>query len=408
MQPNKTHLASVLTLVVLALAILFILSISVILGIGSIISLFSGEATPASEMIASGAFAFQSVVLLACGWFVLEKARGREKADLPFQFPFALWQILPIFGIFFFGIILGGIITLTEIPWLGWFTLPILSVLVIALPIWMFFGLGSSGIEAGPRWRFFATFGLSMTIAPLVMVILESVVLIGIVVIAAVYLAISQPTLFDELVRLMQVLANETNPDLILSQLSPYLANPFLIGTVIGYIALLVPLIEELLKPLAVWLFAWKIESPAQGFVLGMLSGAAFGLFESLNASADGTVGWSVIVIARAGTSLLHMTASGLMGWGILSAVKEKKYGRFAAAYLTSVLVHGIWNAAAAGAGISAIGESIGRPEWLFNYAPALLCGLIVMAVGMFAVLTASNRKIKNSTKIIEAAPPQP
>lgn len=397
MQSNKTHLASVLTLVVLVLAILFMLSISVIMGVGSIVSLFGGEAAPASGMIASGAFAFQSVVLVICGWFVLEKARGRETADLPFKFPFALWQILPVFGVFFFGTILGGVITLTEIPWLGWLILPLLSVLVIALPIWMFYGLGSNGIEAGPRWRFFATFGLSMTIAPLVMVIIESILLIGIVVVAAVYLAVSQPNLFDELSSLMQVLSNETNPDLILTQLSPYLANPVLIGTVIGYIALLVPLIEELLKPLAVWLFAWKIESPAQGFVLGMLSGAAFGLFESLNASADGTVSWSVIVIARAGTSILHMTTSGLVGWGILSAVKEKKVRRFVAAYFTSVLVHGIWNAAAVGAGLSAIGESIGRPEWLFNYAPALICGLIVMAIGMFAVLTASNRKLHRS-----------
>lgn len=397
MQSNKTHLASVLTLVVLVLAILFMLSISVIMGVGSIVSLFGGEAAPASGMIASGAFAFQSVVLVICGWFVLEKARGRETADLPFKFPFALWQILPVFGVFFFGTILGGVITLTEIPWLGWLILPLLSVLVIALPIWMFYGLGSNGIEAGPRWRFFATFGLSMTIAPLVMVIIESILLIGIVVVATVYLAVSQPNLFDELSSLMQVLSNETNPDLILTQLSPYLANPVLIGTVIGYIALLVPLIEELLKPLAVWLFAWKIESPAQGFVLGMLSGAAFGLFESLNASADGTVSWSVIVIARAGTSILHMTTSGLVGWGILSAVKEKKIRRFVAAYFTSVLVHGIWNAAAVGAGLSAIGESIGRPEWLFNYAPALICGLIVMAIGMFAVLTASNRKLHRS-----------
>lgn len=397
MQSNKTHLASVLTLIVLVLAILFMLSISVILGVGSIISLFSGEAAPASGMIASGAFAFQSVVLAACGWFVLEKARGRDTADLSFRFPFALWQILPVFGVFFFGIILGGGITLTEIPWLGWLTLPLLSILVIALPIWMFYGLGSNGIEAGPRWRFFATFGLSMTIAPLVMVIIETIVLIGVVVVAAVYLAVSQPNLFDELSSLTQVLANETNPDILLTRLSPYLANPVLIGTVIGYIAVLVPLIEELLKPLAVWLFAWKIESPTQGFVLGMLSGAAFGLFESLNASADGSVSWSVIVIARAGTSLLHMMTSGLVGWGILSAVKEKKYRRFAAAYFTSVLVHGIWNAAAAGAGLSAIGESIGRPEWLFNYAPALLCGLIVMAIGMFAVLTASNRKLRSS-----------
>ncbi|MCQ3938753.1 MAG: hypothetical protein DPW18_17155, partial [Chloroflexi bacterium] len=66
------------------------------------------------------------------------------------------------------------------------------------------------------------------------------------------------------------------------------------------------------------------------------------------------------------------------------------------AAFFASVLIHGVWNAAAAGAGIAAVGESIGKPEWLYNYAPAMLCGLLTMGVGIFAVLLASNRKLKN------------
>ena len=127
-----------------------------------------------------------------------------------------------------------------------------------------------------------------------------------------------------------------------------------------------------------------------------MLSGAAFGVFESLNASADGTISWAVIVAARAGTSLLHIATSGLVGWGIVSAFKEKKFGRLAGAFLAAVLIHGVWNAAAAGAGITAIGETIGKPEWLYNYAPAMLCGLLVLGIGIFAVLLASNRKLRS------------
>ena len=170
-----------------------------------------------------------------------------------------------------------------------------------------------------------------------------------------------------------------------------------MIATIIGYIAIIVPLIEELLKPLAVWIFATKIESPAQGFAMGVLSGAAFALIESLNASADGTTSWPVIVSIRAGTSLLHMTASGLVGWGIVSAFREKRIMRFFAAYFTAVAIHGIWNACAVGTGISAVGESIGKPEWLFNFIPAMLCGMFVLGIGMFAVLIASNRKLRSA-----------
>ena len=61
----------------------------------------------------------------------------------------------------------------------------------------------------------------------------------------------------------------ETNEEVILKLLAPYISNPLVIATVIGYIALIVPLIEELFKPLAVWIFARKIESPAQGFAMG-------------------------------------------------------------------------------------------------------------------------------------------
>jgi RsiW-degrading membrane proteinase PrsW (M82 family) len=188
----------------------------------------------------------------------------------------------------------------------------------------------------------------------------------------------------------------------MLAMLAPYLRNPVLIATGIGYIAIIVPLIEEMLKPLAVWLFARKIESPAQGFALGVLSGAAFALFESLNASADGSMTWAVIVTARTGTSLLHMMTSGLVGWGIASAFGERCIGRFFAAYALAVLIHGIWNAAAAGTGIAAIGEMIGRPEWVYTVAPALVCGLITLAIGVVTILVLANRKLnQTSPKIL-------
>jgi len=182
---------------------------------------------------------------------------------------------------------------------------------------------------------------------------------------------------------------------LFLQTFTPYLSNPWLIGIGIGYIAIIVPLIEELFKPLAVWLFGRKLTSPVQGFVLGMLSGAAFSIFESLNASADGSAAWAVIASARAGTGILHIVTSGLMGWGIASAFSEKRYGRLAACYGTAVLLHGVWNAAAGGLGVVGMGEMLGKPEWLPVYAPALFCCLIVMGIGMFAVLVASNRKLK-------------
>ncbi len=397
MQTNKTHWPSLLILIVFGLGVFVFLLISLGTGAVSIFDLFTGAGDPAGEMISAFGFGFQMILLLVCSWFVLQKTMGRKRADLPFIFPFAGWQVFAIIGTIVLSVAIGGVIVFTEITWLAWLVLPALTVLVIVPPLWLLFGLGTQGIELGSHWRVFGIIGLSMTIAPVIMLILEIILLLGIIIVGAVIIAIQQPVLFQELVRIGKVLEQEANPELILSLLGPYLTSPLVIATIIGYIAILVPLIEELLKPLAVWIFVTKIESPAQGFAMGVLSGAAFALVESLNASADGTSSWPVIVSIRAGTSLLHMTASGLVGWGIVSAFREKHILRFFAAYFSSVTIHGIWNACAAGTGISSIGESIGKPEWLFNFIPALLCGMLVLGIGMFALLIASNRKLRSA-----------
>ncbi len=401
MKPNKTHLSSTLTVLAFGVSILFLILIVLFLGISSLIDLFRGDGDPAAEMIGAIAFGFEIILLLLCGWFVLQKAMGREQADLPFTLPFADWQLLAVIGLVLFGVIVGGIVAFTEIAWMGWIILPIATLFVIIPPIWLLFGYGTRGLETGPRWRFFAIFGLGMTVGPIIMIVLEVVALLGIIVFGLILVAVLEPAAFQEFMRVAEIVRIETNEDVILNLLAPYISNPIAIAVGIGYIALIVPLIEELLKPLAVWLFAMKIESPAQGFVLGMLSGGAFALIESLNASADGTSSWPVIVTVRAGTSILHMTASGLVGWGIISAFKEKRIGRLIAAYFAAVLIHGVWNASAAGTGISAIGESIGKPEWLFNYIPALICGLLVLGFGMLAVLFASNRKLRKSVTLL-------
>jgi hypothetical protein len=396
MQTKKNHLAAVLTLIVIGLSALLFLAFALIMIMVSLLGLFNGEGG-AAEMIGAFSFGFFALLLGVCAWFVLDKTRGRESADQSFLFPYASWHILVVIGLGFFGVLIGGTVSILEISWLSWLVLPLMSILVIVPPLWFFFGIGAGGIEVGPRWRFFAVFGLSLTVGPLVMIVLELVILLAIVVGGSAYLAIAQPGLFAEMAGLAQIIMEETNEQVIFNLLTPYIANTAVLAIGIGYIAVIVPLVEELFKPLAVWLFARKIDSPAQGFVLGMVSGAAFGLFESLNASADASSSWAVIVSVRAGTSLLHMATSALVGWGIASAFKEKRVGRLFASFFAAVLIHGVWNAAAAGAGVSAMGESLGKPEWAYMYAPAMVCGLMVMGIGMFAVLVASNRKIKNT-----------
>ncbi len=396
METKKTHWPSLIILIILGIGAAFELLISFGLGLTSFVGLFTDGVDPAGGMIGSFAFGFEVLLLILCSWFVLQKTMGREQADQSFKFPFANWQMIVIFGVMFFSAVFGGISAYTKIAWLNWIILPLLTLLVIVPPIWLLFGVGTKGIELGPRWRVFSVLGLGMTIGPVIMIAFEIILLVVVIAAGVIIVATQRPELFQEIAGLSERLQNETNPEIILNLVAPYIASPAVIVTVIGYIAVMVPMIEELFKPLAVWIFAGKLDSPAQGFAMGMLSGGAFALLESLNASGDGSASWPIIVSIRAGTSLLHMTTSGLVGWGIASAFREKRYLRFFAAYFAAVLIHGIWNACAVGAGISTIGELIGKSEWLFNIIPAAICGMTVLGVGMLAVLIASNRKLRS------------
>ncbi|MBK8825065.1 MAG: PrsW family intramembrane metalloprotease [Anaerolineales bacterium] len=324
MQTNKNHWPSILILLTLAVSALGLMLIILALGASSLINLFSNEGDPAGEMIGAVAFGFELLILFLCLWMVFQKTRGSEQADQPFKFPYSEWQIFAALGMVIFAAVIGGVIAFTEIKWLTWIFLPLLTLFVIVPPIWLLFGIGTKGIELGPRWRIFSALGLGMTVGPVIMIVLEMIILLGAIIIGSVIIAIQQPELFQEIAALGKIIQQETNQDAVLKLIAPYITNPLVIASLVGYISVLVPLVEELLKPLAVWIFALKIETPAQGFAMGMLSGAAFALIESLNASGNGSTTWPIIVSIRAGTSLLHMTTSGLVGWGIVSAFREK------------------------------------------------------------------------------------
>jgi hypothetical protein len=87
---------------------------------------------------------------------------------------------------------------------------------------------------------------------------------------------------------------------------------------------------------------------------------------------------------------------TGLMGYAIVGAFQEKRFGRLLATYLTVVTIHGIWNACAVGAGLSINGEMLGKPEWTSSFLAASVGGILVLSAGMFVVLIASNKKLRS------------
>jgi RsiW-degrading membrane proteinase PrsW (M82 family) len=175
----------------------------------------------------------------------------------------------------------------------------------------------------------------------------------------------------------------------------PLLANPWVILATLVCFAVVVPLLEELIKPLAVWALLGLGASPADGLVLGAIAGAGFGLTETLFSlsNVDGQAQWLALVVGRTGTNLLHVTTTALIGWGLVSAWRSRKFARLGLAYLCAVLLHGLWNTfslVSALAGIWLPSQPLGV---LLSYAA--LAGLLGLGGVCLGLLFGANRRLR-------------
>ncbi len=102
-------------------------------------------------------------------------------------------------------------------------------------------------------------------------------------------------------------------------------------------------MIEEALKPIGVWLLFGRRLTPAAGFAAGALSGAGYALIESLALTSSGEA-WSSLVLARTGTSAVHILTAGLTGWALVLAWQKRRFLPLLLAYLCAVMIHGLWN----------------------------------------------------------------
>ncbi|GAP13089.1 protease prsW family [Longilinea arvoryzae] len=274
----------------------------------------------------------------------------------------------------------------------SWLFLPPLLILVVGIPVFWLTSAVRSGLppESAQRTWGVASFGLVIG-PPLNLLIQIAVLLVGVVGFG-VYLA-GQPGLLGELQTLSQSFNLQSDPNRVLDQLRPYLEQPGILTLGMLFISGLVPLIEELFKPLGVWFLAGRKLTPAAGFAAGALSGGMFALLESLgylsSASADGFI---TFALARTGTMLLHVTTAGLVGWGLGSALGEKRYLRLGLTYLGAVVLHSLWNTAGILPALVEIPFLTDRLQGLATASPYFLGGLSLIMVVILVVL---NRRLR-------------
>lgn len=362
-----------------------------------VIPLPGGQTT--SMLLLMSGIGFVGVMLIPSCWYA-----ARDVFDLPGTgedtWRGAGWLITV------YPILLGlGYLAKWNAPG-GQFLLAVSHVLANAAAIFWVLHLGRRGLSEGSPQRFWGVFGSGLALAPLLALVSEFLFLILIGVIWYLYL-IQHPDLMEQISNLVDRLPQSAASPAILDRVaSKYLFNTGILATVFSYIALIIPLVEEIIKPIGVWLLIRRRLSPEEGFALGMLSGAGYALFENLTLSANAEV-WVGVMVSRFGTTAVHMLTSGVVGWGLVSLWSEgrNRAGRLAKAFFVSVLLHGVWNGLNI---LSALVQFSGAHEafspflfWSGVYAPA---GIFILAVGSIYGLVWVNRAFKETSQLVDAS----
>ena len=307
-------------------------------------------------------------------------------------------QISSYLMLLWLAVLAGGAV-LSRYDQVNWLLLPPLQLLAIGLPIWWLIELGRRGLAGGGPLRKWGLLSLGMVIGPSVSFVAEIILLVVIFILFVIWI-VAQPGMAAQLTRIGERLMNAGNDLEVIGRiLRPVLEQPAVIVSVMLVVSGMIPLLEELIKPLPLWGLADHKLSPAEGFTAGLICGGAFALLEGLgNLANPAGSQWLTLVIGRTGTSTLHIVTTGLMGWAMASAWQNGRYLRLGATYLLVVGLHGLWNMFGLLAGLpdllnpAQVTGSLAVFLRLGNMSPFVLAVLVVV---LFLILLWMNRRLQ-------------
>ncbi len=394
-QNDAIHWPSVAQLGFSLFGTLNLWGIALITALVGLISFFESAASDLSTdvtlmmTVAAGAFA-AGILLLPSAWYALLRLMRRSTSK-NFHLRRTRFLILFVPPLLLFGY------WVSQNKGISWFIMPVIHIAVTILTILWLLGLGMRDLSPGSPQRGWGLFSTGLIASPFFSFLVEMVILFGGVIVVFMVL-FQDPVLMEEVMSLLdQISIAEQPPEAILQFLEPYLLQPVSIILALLFASVLIPVFEEFFKSIGVWLIASRTLTPSQGFCAGMLSGAGFALFEYF-VNAGGGEAWSFIMLARTGTTAMHIFTAGLTGWGIAQALNQRRYLRLAAAYLIAMGYHAIWNGFAIFLAVSELMPLDTFPrgfQVLSNIAPA---SLGVLTVGGFIFLIWFNKRLGTVT----------
>lgn len=137
-------------------------------------------------------------------------------------------------------------------------------------------------------------------------------------------------------------------------------------------LSVVAPLVEEGLKPLGALLIMRRLRTPAEAFLVGLAGGIGFDIFETIGYITQGQSDWITVALERVGAGLLHGVGAGMgaLGWYYLVNGKgvSLRWLRAIGCFAYALLQHGTFNA------FSLIGPPLlplpqTTMQWLFGEA---------------------------------------
>jgi len=336
----------------------------------------SDSPDPLGVFILAGALAFVGVLMVAALYYAVRALR-READRAAMGRPVGMWEASILVLVWLASSILAQML-LDQPPW-RWLT-PFLHVFAIAAPVYLLLKLAIGGIQGGSQLRLWGSLVTGLILGTGIAAAAE-LTLLGLAVSAGGLYLMLNPEQMHVLEGLVSQLGQTARPQDALLIIEPFLVRPLAFLFVLLAVSGVAPVIEELAKSAAPWAIYDRLVTPAQGFWCGALSGAGFALFEGLVASADATDGWAFILLIRAASSMMHVLASALAGWGIAAFRRGHRVTHLFGGYALAIGMHALWNAAVVAMAYGGLRLVIGGREMD-------MVGLATVAAGALGLMT--------------------
>ncbi len=406
--PNWPSIIQLVFSAIAALLLWGIAGIFALTGISEFFTSGTGSTISPQPFMVAGSLAFVGALVAPSAWYAWRHLVHPETEPVSRPEPRYYGLILTAVVL----VVVGGALLLgnwaAQNDHIAWFILPPLNIIATGLPaLWVIY-FGTRGLLPNkPRYTW-GVFASGLILGPLIILVLELILLLVVGIIAVLWIMLN-PSLSPYLSNLTFPMQNGV-PDTqaIINHLLPLLLNPVVIFLGFATISVLVPIIEESLKPLGVWFLSGQKITPAQGFGFGVLSGAAFGLFENLGNTSSAGAGWALLATSRISTLLLHSFTAGLVGWALASAWTQRRYLRLGLSFTIAVSIHGLWNGLAvlsAAASLEGV-TSVPLPAWLPQIGTLATVGIFTLGLLVLVSFFAFNSVLRRS--VIAPAPPMP